>query len=191
MDRFPLTPWLLRAVNQRYRSSATEALADSGYADMPQPGFWALTALAQDTNDASGLVQRMGITKQAVSKLVDTLVERGYVDRAAHAEDRRRVQLALTERGRRAAELIIAEVLRAESAMAAMLEPGDLDRLRSMLSHMLSGTGVDERFDEVEVSACDCVLERRDPAGGRVDVEAEVGNQPDRVDPAGLRRPQR
>ena len=46
-----------------------------------------------------------GISKQAASKLVDTLVIRGYLERGTDPRDRRRVTLELTERGREAADV--------------------------------------------------------------------------------------
>jgi DNA-binding MarR family transcriptional regulator len=46
-----------------------------------------------------------GVSKQAASKLIDTLVIRGYVERGTDPEDRRRLTLELTERGREAADI--------------------------------------------------------------------------------------
>ncbi len=45
----------------------------------------------------------LGVSKQAASALVDTLVVRGYLTRAVDEEDRRRVVLTLTDRGHAAA----------------------------------------------------------------------------------------
>jgi DNA-binding MarR family transcriptional regulator len=44
----------------------------------------------------------LGVSKQAVSQLIDTLVNRGYLERGADREDRRRIKLELTERGQQA-----------------------------------------------------------------------------------------
>ncbi len=46
------------------------------------------------------LVQLLGVTKGAVSKLVERLVERGLVTRATSEVDRRQQALGLTPRGR-------------------------------------------------------------------------------------------
>jgi DNA-binding MarR family transcriptional regulator len=45
------------------------------------------------------LAQHMGITKATMSALIDTLHERGFINRAQHATDRRRHELTLTKKG--------------------------------------------------------------------------------------------
>ena len=70
---------------------------------MPQPGYWALTILARGGTDASLLIGEMGVSKQAVSKLVDTLVTTGFVHRRPNDTDRRRTDLLLSVRGGQAA----------------------------------------------------------------------------------------
>jgi len=81
-------PWLLRRVNQHYRNAIRSKLTEGGLGDLPQPGYWALTALAKGAHDASHLMIEMGVTKQAVSKLVDTLVTAGFVRRSASSNPR-------------------------------------------------------------------------------------------------------
>ena len=65
-----------RRANQRYRSAIKDRLAECGFGELPQPGYWALMILASGGTDASRLIAEMGISKQAVSKLVDVLVTR-------------------------------------------------------------------------------------------------------------------
>jgi len=130
----PPLPWLLRRVNQRYRDAMGAALRGAGMADLPQPGFWALVALSRGAGDAGDLVAAMGVTKQAVSKLLDTLVAAGFVERRGNAGDRRRTDLVLTGRGRRAVALIDGAVAATEARFAAELGAGPLDRLRATLA---------------------------------------------------------
>lgn len=99
-------PWLLRRTNQRYRAAISRRLAERGFEELPQPGYWALMILARGGTDASRLIGEMGISKQAVSKLVDALVNGGFVDRTPNDADRRRTDLLLSAKGRRAAEVI-------------------------------------------------------------------------------------
>ena len=49
------------------------------------------------------MIRELGVSKQAAGQLVDTLVVRGYLDRSADPEDRRRMTVSLTERGQLAA----------------------------------------------------------------------------------------
>lgn len=99
-------PWLLRRTSQRYRAAIRDRLAESGLAELPQPGNWALMVLARGATDASQLVAEMGVSKQAVSKLIDTLVDGGFVDRKPNETDRRRTDLVLSTKGTRAARVI-------------------------------------------------------------------------------------
>jgi DNA-binding MarR family transcriptional regulator len=133
-------PWLLRRVSQRYRSATANRLAAAGFTDLPQRGYWAITALAGGARDASQLVSRMGVSKQAVSKVVDVVVASGFVDRQTDAVDRRRTVLQLTAKGRKAVAVIEQAVRATEREFATELGAGPLQDLRQMLTH-LAGTG--------------------------------------------------
>lgn len=127
--------WLLRRAVRRYRAPVTEALEAGGFGDLPQQGIWAVSALAQAEPGISGrdLVTRMGISKQAVSQLVENLVTLGYVARDATADDRRRTLLHLTTRGRHAARVIDATVAEMEEAMANTIGRERLQELHRAL----------------------------------------------------------
>lgn len=113
-----VVPWLLRRTNQRYRAAVRERLEQRGLTGLPQPGYWALTVLASGGTDARHLIGGLGLSKQAVSKLVDTLVTGGYVERRPNPTDRRRTDLVLSASGRRAADAI-ADAVRATDAVFA------------------------------------------------------------------------
>jgi DNA-binding MarR family transcriptional regulator len=131
------TPWLLRRVSQRYRDELRRAVGEAGYADLPQPGFWALDALATKDCDASQLVSQMGISKQAVSKLIDQLVASAYVERLANPTDRRRVVLRLTTKGRKAAGVLRAATDRTDRALVRRYGTDSLAHLRRLLGQMV------------------------------------------------------
>ena len=50
----------------------------------------------------SDLAFRLAVSKQSVTRIVDTLVEKGYIKRRVDREDRRRVIHAITAKGERA-----------------------------------------------------------------------------------------
>jgi DNA-binding MarR family transcriptional regulator len=129
----PATPWLLRRANRRYRVAIRAGLAASGYNDLPPEGWWAVDALAHGGSDATVLVTVMGISRQAASKLVETLVIAGYVSRGADDRDRRRVRLTLTARGHGAARTLAQTVARTDAELAAELGPERLDLVRAVL----------------------------------------------------------
>ncbi|MHB1584840.1 MAG: MarR family winged helix-turn-helix transcriptional regulator [Acidimicrobiales bacterium] len=129
-------PWLLRRVNQRYRAATAERLAAAGFGDLPQPGVWALMAIAGGAGDPGRLTARMGVSKQAVSKLVDRLVAAGYVERRPNPSDRRRTDLALSADGRRAVRVIATAVRATERQMAAELGADSFDQLGQLLTEL-------------------------------------------------------
>jgi DNA-binding MarR family transcriptional regulator len=75
----------------------------------------------------------MGISKQAISQLIETLVTLGYVARRPAADDRRRTLLHLTPRGRGAARIIDATVAETEEAMANTIGRERLQELHRAL----------------------------------------------------------
>jgi DNA-binding MarR family transcriptional regulator len=133
-------PWLLRRVNQHYRSAIRAKLTEGGLGDLPQPGYWALTALARGVPDASHLMIEMGVTKQAVSKLLDTLVTAGYVDRKSNEADRRRSDLLLTTKGRKAVSIIESAVRTTERGFIAEVGAESFGQLRQALDQLASST---------------------------------------------------
>lgn len=111
--------WLLRRVNQRYGAAVVAALRDAGLDGLPRPGYWLLMAMSAGARDASGLVEAMGVTKQAVSKVVEALVSDGVIARQPNESDRRRTDLVLTAKGARTVDVIRAALLSTERDFVA------------------------------------------------------------------------
>jgi DNA-binding MarR family transcriptional regulator len=133
-------PWLLRRVNRRFRSMIGQRLSESGLT-VPQPGYWALMALARGATDAGQLVEAMGVSKQAVSKLVDVLVTSGFVDRTPNDADRRRTDLRLSAMGRRAAGVIEDATRAVEGTFVAELGSERFTSLVRMLARLAAPPG--------------------------------------------------
>lgn len=119
-------PSLLRAARGAYGDSIRLGLAAEGFDDVPRNGPFVLGALARGEVSAVELSRWMGLSKQAVSQLLDTLVLRGYVTREVNPDDRRRLSLALTERGRAAAEVTRDEVEAVDEELRRRLTPDEL-----------------------------------------------------------------
>ncbi len=96
-------PGLLRASRKAYGGAIRQAFADAGFDDLPRNGAYVLARVYEDDSPFNRLSRELGISKQAVSQLIDTMVMRGYLERTPDAEDRRRMLLHLTPRGRAAA----------------------------------------------------------------------------------------
>jgi DNA-binding MarR family transcriptional regulator len=133
-------PWLLRRTSQRYRTAISNCLSESGFDGLPQPGYWALMILSRGGSDAGQLINEMGVSKQAVSKLVDALVTLGFVDRKPNAVDRRRSDLRLSAKGRQAADLIGEAVRTMDGTMASELGAERLDDLVQILKQLTQPT---------------------------------------------------
>lgn len=101
-------PGLMRAARGSYASVITAVLAEAGFDDLPRNGVFSL-ALLIHTGDLTHLSDGLGVRKQAMGDLIDTMVMRGYISRSAPAGDAGHPVLTATARGE-AAEEIAAEV---------------------------------------------------------------------------------
>lgn len=90
-----------------------DRLSELGFGDIrPVHGFM-FKYIAPNGATGIELAEHLGITKQAVSKMVDYLEKSGYVVRQTHPTDKRGKIIVLTERGwlvMKAKEEIIAEI---------------------------------------------------------------------------------
>ena len=100
-------PALLRRARATYGVAMRKALDGAGYDDIPRNGLYVIGGLAQEKRDIplARIIDDLGLSKQAAGQLVDTLVARGYLDRRTDPQDRRRLIVSLTERGRDAARV--------------------------------------------------------------------------------------
>ncbi len=126
-------PALLRASRGSCGHAIRSRLADAGFDDLPRNGSYVLGGMVNHGGSAVGLVRELGVTKQAASQLIDTLVLRGYLTREVHAEDRRRMTIDVTERGRSAAAAISAGVAAVDAELATLITPEELAGLRAGL----------------------------------------------------------
>ena len=113
-----VVPALLRAARGAYGDAVRARLAAAGFDDLPRNGPYILGGMANRAGSAGDLVRELGISKQAASQLIDALVLRGYLERAVDPADRRRLTIALTDRGRAAAAAVRAGVEEVDEALA-------------------------------------------------------------------------
>ncbi len=90
------------------------------HAELTVPQFRSLIFLSNHADASlSALAEHIGLSLPAASRMVQLLVDRGLMDRRAHAGDRRRVSLSLTRQGRDAYRTALAAT---EAAMARTLK---------------------------------------------------------------------
>jgi DNA-binding MarR family transcriptional regulator len=128
-------PALLRHARTTYGVAMRRALAEAGYDDVPGNGLYLIGGLALGREDIplGQLIRNLRISKQAAGQLVDTLVTRGYLERAIDKEDRRKLTVNLTERGREAAAVQAAARERVDAELLAAVGPEDIERTRRTL----------------------------------------------------------
>lgn len=129
-------PVLLRHGRTTYGAAMRRALDEAGYDDIPGNGLYVIGGLALGVPDIplGQLIKELRISKQAAGQLVDALVTRGYLERAVDKEDRRKLTVALTERGRAAAATQAAAREKVDAELLACVGQDDVMRTRRTLA---------------------------------------------------------
>lgn len=130
-------PTLLGAAQRTYSAAIRSALADAGYADLPLTGYWITGFLARGGSGLQDLASRLTVSKQAISRIIDLLVTRGYCERAPDPTDRRRMTLVLTDRGRVAARQIGHAVERVNEDLEARVPTEAVAATRATLATLV------------------------------------------------------
>ncbi|MGO9583033.1 MAG: MarR family winged helix-turn-helix transcriptional regulator [Acidimicrobiales bacterium] len=127
-------PALMRAARGCYAQAINAQLLAAGFDDLPRSGPFVIGGMAHGGWSAADMIHGLEVTKQAASQLIDTLVIRGYLARETDPEDRRRMTIELTERGRAAAVAVGAGIAAVDAELAERLSPPELHGLRAGLT---------------------------------------------------------
>ena len=132
-------PRLMREARDVYRDAVRRALEAAGCDDIPRNAVFALAGLDHQAPEAAfssqaDIVASLGLSKQAASQLIDTLVLREYLERRNDPVDRRRMEVRLTERGRTAAIAIRTAIDAVEAGLAPLISADELHGLRAGLA---------------------------------------------------------
>jgi DNA-binding MarR family transcriptional regulator len=101
--------------------------------DMPRHGPFALAGIARHGGSLTYLTQELAVSKQAASQLIDALAQRGYLERHEDPDDRRRISLTLTERGRTVAHAVHEGVEWVERELRQRIPADQFEGLRAGL----------------------------------------------------------
>ena len=134
-------PALMRAARMSYGAAIRAAVTDVGCDDLPRNGAFVLGAIAHGGVPLSAVIEGLGVSKQAGGALVDTLVIRGYLERVADPDDRRRVRVGLTARGATVASVIREAVERVDAALVARVGADHVARTRATLLALVDMAG--------------------------------------------------
>lgn len=136
VEDWPL-PALLRAARAVLASRIRQALDEEGCDDLPANGPYVLAAISATGAPLAAVIRQLGVSKQSAGQLVDSLVARGYLDRQIDPLDRRRLVVALTERGQTAAAVIRAAADSVEAALAEQAGAANLSTTRRTLAALI------------------------------------------------------
>jgi DNA-binding MarR family transcriptional regulator/predicted enzyme related to lactoylglutathione lyase len=123
----------MRAARGSYARSIRAQLREIGVEDLPKNGAFILFGIHSGNGTPADLPSGLGVSRQAVSQVIDVLVQRGYVDRLPDAEDRRRINLELTERGQEVVEAVWRATEAVDSQLATRLTTEQIEAMRAGL----------------------------------------------------------
>jgi DNA-binding MarR family transcriptional regulator len=135
-DEAPLT-YMLRKARGAYADAVRDAMAAGGFEDLPRNGAYVLTGLLTTQLSLADLVEDLEVSKQAASLLIDTLVLRGYLERATDSEDRRRMIVSLTARGHATAEAVGEAITAVNDELERHISAQELAGLRAGLAALM------------------------------------------------------
>ena len=108
---------LLRAARFAYGDTIRVALMEAGLDDIPKNGIFVIGAISRTGAPLAQIIDSLKVSKQSAGQLVDALALRGYIKRDVDPDDRRRLTVTLTARGREAAAISRAAVERIDAAL--------------------------------------------------------------------------
>src|SRR6202012_1136184 len=133
-------PALLRHARTTYGEAMRTALAEAGYDDIPANGLYVIGGLALGAGDVplGALVRELKASKRAAGQLVNILVLRGYLERTPDPDDRRKLTVTLTERGKAPAAVQTAMRQRIDAALATRVGEETVNHGRRMLAALVA-----------------------------------------------------
>jgi DNA-binding MarR family transcriptional regulator len=128
---------LVRLVTDRTRAELTRA----GFSDVRPAHNLVLAQVAAVASGAriTDMAAGAGVTKQAITLMVDHLAASGYVARVADPSDRRAKHVVLTERGAAAADASRRAVEEIERGWAEQLGADRLAEVKATLADLIAG----------------------------------------------------
>jgi DNA-binding MarR family transcriptional regulator len=127
------TATLMRSARGVYAQSIREELHAIGIDNLPRNGVRILAGIDGSGAPSQDLPSELGVSMQAVSRLVDILVKRGYLERREDAEDRHRVAVELTDLGREVLDAAVHGVEEVDRQLEARVSRQQIESMRSTL----------------------------------------------------------
>lgn len=132
---------LLMLAARAYADDLHARLAAVGFPEMRASFGFVFRVLRQSAPTPSDLAARLGVSKQAASKVLDEMEARGLVVRETDPHDRRARRVALTERGRAVSDAAVRFSDQIEADLMRAVGGESVDALRSALLAYVSAHG--------------------------------------------------
>lgn len=134
------TGYLLRMVSNAVSHEFARKVAGEGVT----VAEWVMLRALFDGDAAapSALARKMGMTKGAISKLAERLLEKGLIERAGNPDDRRAHSLSLTPAGAAKVPVLATLADENDSEFFTPLGDEDQDRLRALLLRLIDRHGL-------------------------------------------------
>jgi len=137
----------IQGIQRRFHRMMDETLAEHGL----QHGEWKLLCSLRSapgrTRSAGELAKRMDLSSGAMTNRLDRLEEAGHVRRVACKNDRRSVQIELTDEGLEAWRRSLNAQAEKESLIASALTDDEKEQLNGLLRRLML------EFDRRDISA--------------------------------------
>ena len=124
--------WLSTLIQRRYAQICAEH-------DLTPTQATLLCAVKDGPERMGGLAVSLGMTKNALSQLVDRTEQRGLVHRDSPEPDRRVITLSVTAAGKELAEAVYADVTRRLPDIVDTLSPDDQGHLERIATTIVDG----------------------------------------------------
>jgi DNA-binding MarR family transcriptional regulator len=137
-------PVLLGEGRLTYGRAIRKGYAEAGFDDIPKLGPRLLGGILRNgggIGSAINVGRDFGISKQAASKLIDILVIRGYISRGVDPDDRRKLTLELTDRGRAAGEVGWEAIDRVDRELEAVVGAEAIRKMRATVGALVEFRG--------------------------------------------------
>lgn len=133
---------LLLLAEQEFVRELREYVAGQGYDDQGRSDGFVFRTLHDGPTTITGLAERLDITKQGASQIVDDMERRGYVERRPDTTDARARLLHLTDRGNGALAAARRFHQTYERRLRKRLGDAAVDTLRDVLTDMAGETQI-------------------------------------------------
>lgn len=134
-DREKRLVWMLASANRTLEADLAEVLKPEGIA---VEQFWILEALAQNgPSQMNGLARIALVEPPTLTKIIDRMAASGLVFRAPDTQDRRKINILLSEEGEAVYERLSAKISDQEDIIDELLSEDKISTLRTLLVRLI------------------------------------------------------